>query len=542
VGPGGLNATFAVEVAEQSPGVLGTAEDGDRFGATLASGDLNGDGYADLAVGAPGESIGRPADAGAATVLYGGPNGVTGTAAKAINQNTSGVPGAAEPSEEFGASLAIGKVNGDRYADLAIPARVSRRRHCRSCTSCSPRSAPPRRGRSGRPRRVCVPVFLYRGTDLPAELKALVAMLGPAADLEHHRDPHTLPAAREAVGIVAFNETAIVVAADLAATLGLPYHSRETARRLTDKTAQRAALRESAVDTLRFARVDSVDAVRAALHEVGLPAVIKPASGYGSRHTYLAQNLDDAAALLTRLLSGSDPPAYVIEECLIGDPHAAGVQWGDYVSVETLFHRGVPHDIAVTGRLPLAAPFRETGFFLPSTLTAAARTEVVDLAQRAAAALGIHDGMVHTEIKLTPDGPLLIEVNGRLGGFVSWLLKRSANVNAVRLCLAAALPDRPDIPETRYRNVAFQLLALPAHGATSLSAVNGVREVTALSGIESATIWGRPGQPVDWSAGYDGCLGLISGAVDDHGQLAELVTLVSDRLDLSFDFTEMVPA
>lgn len=49
---------------------------GDQFGAALATGDLNGDGFADLVVGAPGEDVGSIADAGAVYIYYGGKGGL----------------------------------------------------------------------------------------------------------------------------------------------------------------------------------------------------------------------------------------------------------------------------------------------------------------------------------------------------------------------------------------------------------------------------------------------------------------------------------
>ena len=51
------------------------AESGDRFGAALAVGDFDDDGFADLAVGAPGEDAGSTADAGTVNVLYGSSSG-----------------------------------------------------------------------------------------------------------------------------------------------------------------------------------------------------------------------------------------------------------------------------------------------------------------------------------------------------------------------------------------------------------------------------------------------------------------------------------
>ncbi|MFF2076350.1 ATP-grasp domain-containing protein [Kitasatospora sp. NPDC058162] len=382
---------------------------------------------------------------------------------------------------------------------------------------------------------LCEPVFLYRGTELPEALQAVVGMLGRSVDLERCPDLSRLPGAAEAVGIAAFNETAIVLGAEIAERLGLDFHTPATARRLTDKTAQREALRKAQVDTLRFARVSTVDEVLPALHEVGFPAVVKPVSGYGSRHTYSVNDLASATELLTRRLQAADASAYVVEQRLIGDPAIAGPRWGDYVSCETLFQDGVPYDIAVTGRYPLAEPFRETGFFMPSNLPDPVTAEVADVAHRAATALGVRTGMVHTEIKLTAEGPRVIEVNGRLGGFVNGLLQRSAGVDAVRLCLAAAMPRSRAIPEIRHDRVAFTQLVVPPKGASSLVAVDGVDQVAALPGIDSATVWGRPGSTVEWAIGYDGCLGQISGAADSHEQLASLADSVDDLLDLRFE-------
>ncbi|MCF3119093.1 FG-GAP repeat protein [Streptomyces arenae] len=101
------------------PGVPGAEERGDLFGASVAVGDVTGDGYADVALGVPGEDVGTVTDAGAVVLVRGGANGVTGTGAQAFHQDTAAVPGVAEKNDRFGAAAALVDVTGDGRADLA---------------------------------------------------------------------------------------------------------------------------------------------------------------------------------------------------------------------------------------------------------------------------------------------------------------------------------------------------------------------------------------------------------------------------------------
>lgn len=99
----------------------GTPEDGDRLGASLATGDFDGDGDTDLAVGVPGENTGR----GAVVAFTNAGNGIgLPAAARAFDQDSPGVPGRAEAGDRFGAALAAGQLGfpGAPADDLAVGA------------------------------------------------------------------------------------------------------------------------------------------------------------------------------------------------------------------------------------------------------------------------------------------------------------------------------------------------------------------------------------------------------------------------------------
>jgi len=106
---------------QNSADVPGVNENNDRFATTLAAGDVDNDGRADLAIGAPWEAIGDEGFAGAVTVIRFGAN-LTPTRFQAFHQNTAGVPGTAEHVDWFGAALAFGDLTGDGRADLAVGA------------------------------------------------------------------------------------------------------------------------------------------------------------------------------------------------------------------------------------------------------------------------------------------------------------------------------------------------------------------------------------------------------------------------------------
>jgi hypothetical protein len=111
--PGSVNGPVTasrVSLTQNSTGVPGSTETGDNFGASTAWGDVNGDGHADLAIGAPGEDdTSGNADRGAVTVMY-GPAFTTG-----LSYTTSSVTAA---GAKLGSTVAVGDFNGDGTADV----------------------------------------------------------------------------------------------------------------------------------------------------------------------------------------------------------------------------------------------------------------------------------------------------------------------------------------------------------------------------------------------------------------------------------------
>ncbi len=111
----------SAQLLSQAGKMKGANEAGDFFGAVLASGDFDNDGFDDLAIGTPGEDVGGAVAAGGVIVAYGGRNGIKTSGSQALTQKGK-VPGKAEYLDTLGVSLAVGDFNNDNFDDLAMGA------------------------------------------------------------------------------------------------------------------------------------------------------------------------------------------------------------------------------------------------------------------------------------------------------------------------------------------------------------------------------------------------------------------------------------
>ena len=330
-------------------------------------------------------------------------------------------------------------------------------------------------------------------------------------------------------GVIVFSDSPLLLAAEAACRLGLAFHSPTTARLLVDKLAQRQALREAGLPVPVFEPVGpSTPDV-----QVPFPAVLKPRSGEGSRDVFLVETFDELSAALSRC---SPKQEFMLEELLL-DRSAPGSPSADIVSVESIVDGADIQHVMVTGRLPFAPPFRETGSFLPSNLTSSDWDAVTALAGEAAKALAITTGVLHTEIKLTPQGPRLIEVNGRLGGEITSLLSRAGGPSlthwAMKLALGLDIGRFPHISTSR---VAFFRLIVAPVSATKISSIDGVAELSDLAGINSVEMRLQPGDNVDAQMGFMGYVLKLDGVVDSHAQLFSLMDTIESTLTLKWDF------
>ncbi|MCA8953387.1 MAG: FG-GAP repeat protein [Planctomycetes bacterium] len=131
-GPTGITNAGAELIREgemlNGSALLGTAEADDAFGSAIATGDFDGDGYDDLAIGAYGEDTpnGSVLDSGKVHIVYGSAVGLQGGQPVGREDQVfrmgAGLPGPAQAFSYLGKSLCAGDFNGDGFDDLAVGA------------------------------------------------------------------------------------------------------------------------------------------------------------------------------------------------------------------------------------------------------------------------------------------------------------------------------------------------------------------------------------------------------------------------------------
>ena len=118
--PSGLTPIGPVTLNQDSFGILGSAERGDNFGASLAAGDFGKGPEDDLAVGVQFEDIGSITKSGAVNVIYGSSTGLEALGNQLWHQNSAGIPNQAEPHDWFGFSLEAADLGRTGQADLVV--------------------------------------------------------------------------------------------------------------------------------------------------------------------------------------------------------------------------------------------------------------------------------------------------------------------------------------------------------------------------------------------------------------------------------------
>jgi biotin carboxylase len=279
---------------------------------------------------------------------------------------------------------------------------------------------------------------------------------------------------RPVAAVVTYEETMVVTAARLAERLGLPGVPVAAAELARDKHSQRTLLNSTGISPTRSILVRDLQAARRAGREIGYPLMIKPRGLSGSAGVRRVDEEAQFDAAFDAALH-ADKMGLVSEGILV-EEFLEGFEF----DVDCLVHEGTATPISWARKIWAYDPYPiEAGFITGhGTLGPAEMTEGFDLACRSVLAAGIDRTVAHVEVKMTPSGPRIIELNARPGGDIAArIVELARGVRLGSLLASAALGRAPEIVSSKDRSAGLRFLY--PHARQSF---DGLAEATALRG------------------------------------------------------------
>jgi biotin carboxylase len=298
-----------------------------------------------------------------------------------------------------------------------------------------------------------------------------------------------LPGSVRLDGVLCWDEIRVVRATELARALGLPGTSPENAGRCRDKHLTRQALAADRVPQPASVLVGTVNEALETAARIGYPVIVKPRAQGASYGVSLAHDPSQLPAAFVHAESARQDGVPVFELGVLIEEYMQGPE----ISIDTAWVNGrmFPLFLArkVTGFYP---HFEEVGHVVDSNDPLLQDKVLLGVLQAAHRAVGFETGITHTELRLTSQGPKIVEINGRLGGdmipYVGWF---ATGISPGKVAVEVVTGQAPDVTGT-HREVAAIRFFYPHENVI----VDEVRiDRSALpDGIEVAAPLGSPGQ------------------------------------------------
>lgn len=333
------------------------------------------------------------------------------------------------------------------------------------------------------------------GFNVPGVVKEIISTIDTQAILEAAKK-HQINGIMTLASDMPMQSVAVV-----GREMGLVGIDEDTALKATNKAFMRDALKKSGVPIPMYFRVKGIEEFKKAVEQIrmfGYKCIVKPADNSGSRGVDLLKENADLDLAYKYTVQYSRGGEIVVEEFMEGAE----------VSVETLAIDGEVSVIQITDKLTTGAPyFVEMGHSQPSQLDKEVQEKIKKIAIAANKAIGIKNGPSHTEIKVTKEGPKIVELGARLGGdcITTHLVPLSTGVDMVEQSIKIALGEKPNL--TPHWNKGSAIRYIDTRTTGTVLEIEGVDETKNIPGVYQVSIVHGVGE----------CIGEIKSSVDRVG-------------------------
>lgn len=309
------------------------------------------------------------------------------------------------------------------------------------------------------------------------------------------------------IGVLSSSSAFAGIAAAVCRQLGLPGAKPEAIDRCLNKFTQRDCLRGAGLLSPAYISTNAPDVATKFCREVGLPVIVKPAVSSGSMGVKLCSSLAEVVAQMSFVSESNEFAAssgVLIEQYIVG-PEFSVETIGDVVIGITAKH---------LGNHPY---FVEIGHDFPASLDKSLEQDIGATVIRAIRALDLLWGPAHTEVRLSEDGPVIIEVNPRMAGeLIPELVRLACGVDPVELTVRLAIGESAMLNRTSDRSAGIRFVNPDRDGALYWGAdVDAVRNI---DGIVDVELHRPSGYRVQRRGDFRDRVGHVIAVTDNAGQ------------------------
>jgi len=300
----------------------------------------------------------------------------------------------------------------------------------------------------------------------------------------------------------------------------------------TIKSYMRNRLQEYGVPIPRYFVVNSETEFMEAVQSMNGNMIIKPADNAGSRGVVLIKK--DSVSGVMEPENVSEVYAYSKSNSRNGIIMVEEFMEGEEVSVEAMTVNGETTIVTITDKMTTPPPyFVELGHVEPSRHPMELREKIEEITKQAVSAIRLQNGPSHTEIKLTKDGPKIVELAARLGGdfITSRLVPLSTGVDMVGNSVVLATGGEVDLERKWDKGAAIRFI--PGEKGT-ITNIFIPKEAQESAGVEEIVLYKKIGDVVDGTKSSNDRLGHVIATGSTAQEAFERATEVLNKIKVEY--------
>ena len=294
----------------------------------------------------------------------------------------------------------------------------------------------------------------------------------------------------------------------------------------TIKSHMRNRLKENNVPIPEYHAVSDYEAFKEAVWKLNGYCIVKPADNAGSRgvqlvdvREYLTEAVANVHAAESKL---QEMYAYSKENSRNGIVMVEEFMNGPEVSVESMTVDGETQILTITDKYITPPPyFVELAHCEPSMLAEEVQEQIKKVTLQAVKAIRLQNGPSHTEIKVTKDGPKVVELAARLGGdfITSRLVPLSTGIDMVGASVELAAGEKINISRKWNKGAVIHFIQA---GEGIVEKITVPEEVYRLKGVEEVVIYDKAGEHLAGTKSSNDRLGHVITSAETAKEAMEI--------------------